>query len=139
MSREFDPRDIQWHNLPEQYEDEMRAYIMIGARPSPFIQRVLDGDLFNAYELSGPLPETPSQDLITVTGWVNGQCPKEAFGSIGAVECWIRGKGLAGMDAKRRADERTAQDYKDRMLDAGGAQNVRAFMKVRALVTGSAA
>jgi hypothetical protein len=136
MDREIQAHEVQYQTLPEKYRQDMKDYIERGVRPSPFLQRVLDGDLFAAYQLSGDLPETPSQDLITVTGWVDGQCPKEAFGTIGAVECWIRDKGLAGKDAKRRADERFAQVYKDRMLDAGGADNVLAFMGLTSIVTG---
>lgn len=130
MDREIQAHEVQYQTLPAKYREEMRAYIERGVRPGPFIQRVLDGDLYGAYQLSGPLPETPSNDLTTVTGWVFGQCPIKAFGTIGAVESWIALRGLQGADIKRRQQERDAQDYRDRMLDAGGADNVRAFMGV---------
>ncbi len=139
MSRTFDPSSIQWHTLPEEYQAEMKAYVMDGERPSPFISRVLDGDLFGAFELSGAVPECPGPHMLRVVGWVNGQLPEDSFGNIYTVEKWITQRGMKGKDAKRREQARKAQEYKDRMLDAGGAQNVSAFMKVRALVTGRAA
>jgi len=130
MNREIDPREIQYGTLPEQYRDQMRAYIERGERPGSFIQHVLDGDLFGAFNLSGNLPEEPGSDLITVTGWVSGQCPVKAYGNIGAVEVWIASRGLTGLEAKRRQQEREAQEYKDWVQDIGGAQNASTFSSV---------
>ena len=131
MSRELDPREIQYGTLPARYREQMQAYIERGVRPAAFIQAVLDGDLFGAYNLAGPLPESGAADMMTVIGWVDGQCPVKAFGTVGAVERWIKYRGLLGMERERRQQE--AQAYKDRVADIGGPQNigpVRAFMAV---------
>jgi hypothetical protein len=57
MSREIEAREVQYTTLPEQYRAQMRAYIESGTRPEPFIQAVLDGNLYNAFNLSGHIPE----------------------------------------------------------------------------------
>ena len=136
MKREIQAREVQYQSLPEQYRAEMRAYIERGERPGPFVQAVLDGNLYTAFNLSGHLPEEPHSDLAIVTGWVCGQCPLKAYGNVSAVEAWITAHGLNGLEAKRRQHERNAQDYRDRMLDLGGAQNVKSFMGFLSSITG---
>lgn len=136
MKHEISASEVQYDTLPAKYREEMRAYIERGERPGSFIQAVLDGNLYNAFNLSGHLPEEPHSDLAHVTGWVCGQCPVKAFGTISAVEGWISDRGLRGLEAKRRKQERDATIYKDRMLDIGGAENVKSFLGFIGAITG---
>jgi len=120
--------------LPAEYRAEMQAYIEDGCRPSPLMEAICSGDLWAAFDLSGPIPEHPSPHIVSLIGWVAGQCPIKSFGNVGAVQGWITAGGLNGRARLIRRQIAQASAYK-----AAAAQNQSAFRAALSVITGGRA
>ena len=106
---------IQYHTLPEPYLADMHGYIERGERvSSELLHHILTGDLWQAYVLSGPIPEVPGDQLLTLAGWIYGQAPQECFGSVHVVRAWMLAGGLQG---RKRATLSERLEFERRKLD----------------------
>ena len=121
-------------SLPAEHRLEMRAYVEDGTPPGPLMECILIGDLFGAFKLSGVTPEEPSQQLLSLIGWVDGQMPAKSFGNVGAVVDWTASGGLNGKARKIRSDIALANAYK-----AAERSNRNAFRAALAVITGGRA
>lgn len=77
----------QWQ-VPQDYFDPLFNYLIHGFEPGSFWSAVLANDFMRAMQSSHPANQIPQ--LKAAAGWIQGQFPRESFGSYDRIAAWIR-------------------------------------------------
>lgn len=84
---------ISYDMLPESAQRSMRLYVEKGIPTGGFLERVLCNDLVGA---AGAADHFNMQALDKYAGWLYNDAPRACWGSVDAVDAWIRHKGMEG-------------------------------------------
>lgn len=84
---------ISYDMLPESAQHSMRLYVEKGIPTGSFLERVLCNDLVGA---ASRADINNQQLLLEYSNWLYNDAPRACWGSVDAVDAWIRHKGMEG-------------------------------------------
>lgn len=87
---------INYNRLPDHMQDAMRLYVERGIQPGSFLTAVLSNDLMGALGRADDI----NLDALPAYGrFLYNDAPCGCYGSADHVRDWIKGGGLAGLEA----------------------------------------
>ena len=72
--------------VPRDFADPMYNYLVYGFHPGSCFTAILANDFFGAIRSSHPANTVDA--LKVLVGWINDQCPKQAYGSYANIDAW---------------------------------------------------
>lgn len=77
--------------LPERFQHGIELYRDKGVPPGPFLRAVLENDLKRAFMCADHMSV---RQLPGIVSWLYNHFPMNAWGSVEAVDHWIKTKGM---------------------------------------------
>jgi hypothetical protein len=99
MATEHPPRSYvpgtrpDWTLMPDHTAQSLRLYIEKGARPSSFLEAVLNNDLLRSIATADQLN---AEKLVEIVRFLHEYAPAECWGSAAKVKAWMYRGGLDG-------------------------------------------
>ncbi len=82
-----------WNLLPDHTAQSLRLYIEKGARPSSFLEAVLQNDLQRSIATAD---RVNAEKLVEIVGFLQEYAPQGCWGSAENFKAWIDRCGLDG-------------------------------------------